>query len=217
MRRLIVNTFLSVDGVMQAPGGPDEDREGGFEAGGWSVNYWDDMMGGIITEWTVGAGALLLGRKTYEIFAAHWPRVEGDDPVARTLNSVPKHVASRTLKEVSWNNSALIKGDVGEAVAALKQEDGAEIQVHGSGDLAQTLIRHDLVDEFCLWTFPVVIGRGKRLFGGGALPAALRLTDSRSSSTGVVINTYRRAGAIQYGTFEIDEQQETSKLWKDRS
>ena len=213
MRKLVVGTFLTVDGVMQAPGGPDEDRERAFAHGGWSVNYWDDVMGRIITDWTLQAGALVLGRKTYEIFAAHWPGVSGDDPVAATLNSVPKYVASRTLDEVTWNNSTLVKGDVAEAIAALKEEAGAEIQVHGSGDLAQTLIEHDLVDEYRLWVFPIVLGQGKRLFARGAVPAALKLVDTTISSTGVAIHTYERADAIEYGSFEVDVQGQTSKLW----
>src|SRR5215210_4111494 len=181
MGKLVVGTFVTVDGVMQAPGGPDEDREGGFEHGGWSFNYWDDVMGQRIVEATLRAGALLLGRKTYEIFAAHWPRVGDDDPVAAKLNSVPKHVASRTLDEVTWNNSSLIQGDVAEAVGALKQEPGDEIQVTGSGDLIQTLLDHDLVDEFRLWVFPVVLGEGKRLFAGGTIPAALKVVDTTGS------------------------------------
>ena len=179
MRKLVVGTFLTVDGVMQAPGGPDEDREGGFNHGGWSVNYWDDVMGQIIVESTLQAGALLLGRKTYDIFAAHWPLVSGDDPVAAKLNSMPKYVASRTLDEVTWNNSTLIRGDVAEAVAELKGQPGGEIQVTGSGDLIQTLIEHDLVDEYRLWVFPVVLGEGKRLFATGAVPAALNWSTRR--------------------------------------
>ena len=167
MRKLVVGTFVTIDGVMQAPGGPDEDREGGFEHGGWSVNYWDDLMGETIVGQTQQAGALLLGRKTYEIFAAHWPHVSGDDPIAAKLNSMPKYVASRTLKEVTWNNATLIEGDVAEAVAKLKEEPGGEIQVTGSSDLIQTLIENDLVDEYRLWVFPVVVGEGKRLFGHG--------------------------------------------------
>ena len=214
MRKLVVGTFLTVDGVMQAPGGPDEDREGGFQHGGWSVNYWDDVMGQIIVEATLQAGALLLGRKTYEIFAAHWPRVSDDDPIAAKLNSMPKYVASRTLDEVTWNNSTLIEGDVAEAVAALKGQPGDEIQVTGSGDLIQTLIEHDLVDAYRLWVFPVVLGEGKRLFARGTAPAALKLVDTKTSSTGVAIHTYERAGAIQYGSFAVDEEGGTSALWE---
>jgi dihydrofolate reductase len=205
MRKLVVGTFLTVDGVMQAPGGPDEDREGGFEHGGWSVNYWDDVMGQLITASTLQAGALLLGRKTYEIFAGHWPHVGGDDPVAAKLNSVPKYVASRTLNEVTWNNSTLIEGDVAEAVAGLKNEPGAEIQVTGSGELIQTLMEHDLVDEYRLWVFPVVVGEGKRLFARGAIRAALKLVETKTSTTGVAVHTYERAGELQYGSFALEQ------------
>jgi dihydrofolate reductase len=205
MRKLVVGTFVTVDGVMQAPGGPDEDREGGFEHGGWSFHYWDDVMGQLIVEWTLQAGALLLGRKTYEIFAAHWPRVGGDDPVAAKLNSVPKYVASRTLDGVTWSNSTLIQGDVAEAVAKLKDEPGDEIQVTGSGELVQALIEHDLVDEYRLWIFPLVLGEGKRLFARGTIPAALRLVDTKTSTTGVAIHTYERAGEVQYGSFALDQ------------
>ncbi|MEX1254083.1 MAG: dihydrofolate reductase family protein [Dehalococcoidia bacterium] len=214
MRTLVVGTFLTVDGVMQAPGGPDEDREGGFDQGGWSVNYWDEQMGQLITEQTLKAGALLLGRKTYEIFAAHWPKVSDDDPVAAKLNSLPKYVASRTLDAAPWNNTTLIQGDVAAAVAALKEQPGGEIQVTGSGDLIQTLLEHDLVDEYRLWVFPVVVGGGKRLFAGGALPGAMKLVDTMISSTGVAVHTYERAGAIQHGTFEVDEAGETAELWR---
>jgi dihydrofolate reductase len=214
MRKLVVGTFLTVDGVMQAPGGPDEDREGGFEHGGWSVNYWDETMGQIIVESTLQAGALLLGRKTYDIFAAHWPHVGDHDPIAAKLNSMPKYVASRTIDKVTWNNSTPIKGDVAGAVAALKQQAGGEIQVTGSGDLIQTLIEHDLVDEYRLWVFPVVLGEGKRLFARGAIPAALKLIDTKTSSTGVAIHTYQRAGAVRFGSFEVDEQGEAAALWK---
>jgi len=213
MRKLVVGTFITVDGVMQAPGGPDEDREGGFEHGGWSVNYWDDVMGQIITESTLQGDALLLGRKTYEIFAAHWPKVGGDDPIAAKLNGMPKYVASRTLGEVTWNNSTLIEGDVARAVAELKEQPGGAIQVTGSGDLIQTLMEHDLVDEYQLWVFPVVLGEGKRLFARGAMPAALKLVDTKTASTGVAIHTYERAGAIPYGTFEVDVQGKAEALW----
>lgn len=213
MRKLVVGTFLTVDGVMQGPGGPDEDREGGFEHGGWSVNYWDDVMGQLITESTLQGDALLLGRKTYEIFAAHWPNVGGNDPIAAKLNSVPKYVASRTLKEVTWNNSTLIQGDVADAVAKIKAQPGGDIQVTGSGELIQTLMEHDLVDEYQLWVFPVVLGEGKRLFARGALPAALKLADTKTSTTGVAIHTYRRAGAIEFGSFEVDEAGEAAALW----
>jgi dihydrofolate reductase len=213
MRKLVVGTFLTVDGVMQAPGGPDEDRDGGFGHGGWSVKYWDEAMGQRITETTLRGGALLLGRKTYEIFAAHWPKVGGDDPIAAKLNGMPKFVASRTLDKVTWNNSKRIEGDVAEAVAALKEQPGDEIQVTGSGDLIQTLIQHDLVDEYQLWIFPIVLGDGKRLFAGGAVPSALKLVDTQTSSTGVAIHAYERAGAIEYGSFEVEKEGEAAALW----
>jgi dihydrofolate reductase len=203
--RLVVGTFLSVDGVMQAPGGPEEDPSGGFTHGGWTFPHWDDAMGQIIDEWTQQADALLLGRKTYEIFAAHWPHVSDDDPIAAKLNSVRKYVASTTLDRLEWNNSTLINGDVAEEIAKLKSEPGGEIQVLGSGGLIQTLMRHDLVDEYRLWVFPVVLGSGKRLFGDEATPRGLRLIDTRTSSTGVVIHRYERAGEVEHGSFALDQ------------
>jgi dihydrofolate reductase len=207
MRKLVVSTFMSLDGVMQAPGGPEEDPSDGFTHGGWSVNYWDDTMGQAMDEAFGQPFELLLGRKTYEIFAAHWPQIT-DDPAADKLNSVPKHVASTTLDRVEWNNSTLINGNVAEQVATLKDQPGPEIQVHGSWDLIQTLLKHDLVDEFRLWIFPVLIGSGKRLFGEGTIPSGLRLVDTKTSSTGVVIATYERAGTIDYGSFALDEPTE---------
>ena len=205
MRKLVVIAFVSLDGVMQAPGGPEEDPTGGFEHGGWAANYWDDDM-------LAGMGApaepydLLLGRGTYEIFAAHWPYAEG--PVADLLNGAAKHVASTTLDRVDWNNATLISGDVRAYVAALKRSDGPELQVHGSPGLIQTLLRHDLVDEFRVWTFPLVIGTGKRLFGDGTVPAALTLVDNEVTATGVTVGTYRPAGAIEPGSFEFEEPTE---------
>jgi dihydrofolate reductase len=204
MRILAVNSFISLDGVMQSPGGPDEDPAGGFTHGGWGVNYFDDEMMGRIAE--SGPYELLLGRGTYEIFAAHWPFDEG--PIADHLNGTRKHVASSTLKQLEWKNSTLITGDVAEYVAELKRRDGPEIQVHGSPGLIQTLLRHDLVDEYRLWIFPVVIGTGKRFFGDGAIPAAMKLVDSKVSGTGVTINVYERAGDIDAGSFEFDEPTE---------
>jgi dihydrofolate reductase len=203
MRKLSVNTFVSLDCVMQAPGGPEEDPSGGFTHGGWSVNYWDDTMMAAMGDYMGKPFELLLGRKTYEIFAAHWPHVS-DDPFADVLNAAPKHVASRTLDKTEWQNSTLIEGDVAGYVSTLKEQPGPEIQVHGSGDLIQTLLEHDLSDEFRIWTFPVLLGTGKRLFAGGAIPAGLRLVDSKVSSTGVVISTYERAGAIDYGSFALE-------------
>jgi dihydrofolate reductase len=204
MRKLAVNTFVSLDGVMQAPGGPDEDPTGGFEHGGWGVTYMDEEMMGQVAEF--GPYELLLGRGTYEIFAAHWPYDEG--PIADQLNSTRKHVASTTLERVDWSNSTLIEGDVAEYVEALKREDGPEIQVHGSPGLIQTLLKHDLIDELRVWIFPLVLGSGKRLFGDGTVPAALKLVDSKVSKTGVALNTYERAGDIDTGSFEFDEPTE---------
>ena len=201
MRKLAVNTLMSLDGVMQSPGGPDEDPTGGFTHGGWGAPYFDEEMMQRVAE--SAPYELLLGRGTYEIFAAHWPYDEG--PIADQLNSTRKHVASTTLKEIDWNNSTLIKGDVAEYVATLKSQDGPEIQVHGSPGLVQTLLEHDLIDEYRLWMFPVVIGTGKRFFGAGAIPAALKLVDSKVSKTGVTINVYERAGDINPGSFEFDE------------
>src|SRR5687767_12225231 len=164
MRKLVVGTFLTLDGVMQAPGGPDEDREGGFRHGGWLVPYFDEQFGEIMTEWTNRAGAFLLGRKTYEMFANSWPKsTDPADETATALNTRPKFVASRTLDQLAWNNSHLLKGDVAEEVAKLKAQAGDEIQLHGSGVLLQTLFKHDLVDTLRIWQFPVVLGTGKRL------------------------------------------------------
>jgi dihydrofolate reductase len=212
MRILAVNTFMSLDGVMQAPGGPDEDPTGGFELGGWAANYFDDEMMGQVAE--SGPYELLLGRGTYEIFAAHWPYDEG--PIADQLNSTRKHVASTTLERADWNNSTLIEGDVAEYVHTLKSHDGPEIQVHGSPGLIQTLLKHDLIDEYRLWIFPVVIGKGKRFFGDSASPAALELVDSKTSKTGVTINTYRPAGEIDTGSFEFDEPSEAEVARRQR-
>jgi dihydrofolate reductase len=208
MRKLVVSTFLTLDGVMQGPGGPEEDRSGGFTHGGWSVNYWDDVMGQVMGEAMARPSDLLLGRKTYEIFAAHWPHVT-DDPVADKLNSATKYVASRTLAQVDWTNSTLLAGDTAGAVSTLKDDSGPEIQVHGSSNLIQTLLEHDLVDEFRLMIFPLVLGTGKRLFDGGTIPRGLRLVDSKTSTTGVVITTYEREGGIDYGSFALAEATET--------
>ena len=199
MRTLTVNTFLTLDGVMQAPGGPREDDDGGFAHGGWSVNYWDDRMGEVMGEALSRPFDLVLGRRTYDIFAAHWPRAT--DETARPLNAATKYVASRGRPALDWPTSVLIEGDVAAGVAALKRTDGPELQVHGSGDLLQTLIRHGLVDRYRLWIFPVVIGSGKRLFGDGAMPAGLRLVDSKISSTGVIMGVWEPAGELTTGSF----------------
>jgi dihydrofolate reductase len=206
--KLTVGTFVTLDGVMQAPGGPEEDRSGGFEHGGWLVPFFDDRMMHVMTEWIRGVDGLRLGRKTYEIFAAHWPYVTGDDPIAAKFNSVRKYVASRTLDRVDWNNSTLIKGDVVEGIKKLKREPGNELQVHGSGELIQTLLKHDLIDAFRLWTFPVLLGTGKRLFANGTVPARLRLVETQTSSTGVVLHVLESAGRLEYGSFALEQPTE---------
>src|SRR5919204_3233604 len=183
MRKLVVNTFTTLDGVMQAPGGPEEDPTGGFEHGGWSAGYWDETMGQWMGEFMGKPFDLVLGRKTYEIFAAHWPHAR-DEPGAEQLNTATKYVASRTLESADWENSQLLEGDVADAIAWLKEQDGPELQVHGSSNLIQTLLQHNLIDEFRVWIFPVVLGRGKRLFGDGTVPAGLELLDSKTSTTG---------------------------------
>jgi dihydrofolate reductase len=204
MRILAVNTFMSLDGVVQAPGGPDEDPTGGFTHGGWGVPYFDDEMMREVAE--SAPYELLLGRGTYEIFAAHWPYDEG--PIADRLNGTRKHVASTTLDRVEWNNSTLITGDVAGYVADLKRQDGPEIQVHGSPGLIQTLLKHGLIDEYRLWIFPVVVGTGKRFFGEGTIPAALKLVSSKVSKSGVTINVYEPAGDVGTGSFEFEEPTE---------
>jgi dihydrofolate reductase len=206
VRELIVNTFLTLDGVMQAPGGPEEDPSGGFEHGGWSFGYWDEQMQKAMGESMSKPFDLVLGRKTYEIFAAHWPY--SDDPAAEPLNRAAKHVASTTRDELEWENSKLIEGDVPERVRALKEEDGPELQVHGSANLIQTLLEHGLIDEFRLWIFPLVLGEGKRLFDGGTLPAGLELATSQVSSTGVIIATYRSGAQIKGGSFAAETPSE---------
>ncbi|GAA1314818.1 dihydrofolate reductase family protein [Saccharothrix xinjiangensis] len=198
MRTLLVTAFVSVDGVVQAPGGPDEDRDGGFAHGGWAVPHLGPEVVEAVAELITRADALLLGRRTYEVFAESWPLAADDDPIGAKLNAVPKHVASRTLTEVTWRNSALLTGDVADAVAALKRDGDGEVQVHGSGDLVQTLLAHDLVDEFHLVVLPVLVGSGKRLFGAGTAPAALRPV--RTVALGnAVATTYARAGGLEYG------------------
>jgi len=206
MRKLVVNTFVTLDGVMQAPGAPEEDTSGGFTEGGWSVTQWDDTMGEEMGAFMSKPFDLVLGRGTYEIFAAHWPY--SDEPAAEPLNNATKYVASTTLESVDWQNSQLIEGDVPAGIQRLKEEDGPELQVHGSAGLIQTLLEHGLVDEFRVWIFPVLIGSGKRLFGDGTVPAGLRLTDSKTSSSGVIIASYEPAGELPKGSFALEEPTE---------
>jgi dihydrofolate reductase len=203
MRKLIVSTFLTLDGVMQAPGGPEEDESDGFAYGGWSVNYWDDMMGQVMGEAMSVPFDLVLGRTTYDLFAAYWPHAT-DDQGAKPLNDATKYVVSRGRPTLEWSRSVLDDGDAAEGIEKLKQEDGPELQVHGSGNLVQTLMRHNLVDQYRLWVFPLVIGSGKRLFADGTIPAALKLVDSKVSTTGVVIGTYEPAGEIVTGSFALE-------------
>ncbi len=202
MRKLVVLTFITLDGVMQAPGGPEEDPSGGFKFGGWIAGYWDDFLGDVMAKQMAGPFDLLLGRKTYEIFAAFWPYVKSDNPdyhIAGKFNSTKKYVASRTLKKLDWNNSMLIEGDIAQEIKMLKEQNGPELQVHGSGNVIQTLLKNDLVDEFRLKIFPITLGTGKRLFADGTIPAGLRLIDSRTSTTGVIVATYERAGDVKTG------------------
>jgi dihydrofolate reductase len=199
MRELIVLTFVTLDGVMQAPGGPEEDPSNGFEHGGWVAGLWDDELGAAMGESMSPPFDLVLGRLTYELFAGFWPHT--DAPGAEELNAATKHVASTTLKELEWQNSKLIEGDVPEAVRALKQEDGPELQVHGSGNLTQTLLEHGLIDEFRLKIFPLMLGTGKRLFDGGTVPAGLEVASSRVLSSGVIVANYRTGPQIEYGSF----------------
>lgn len=207
MRKLVVGTFLTLDGIMQAPGGPDEDRDGGFPHGGWLVPYFDDEFLSIMTAWTLQAGAFVLGRKTYEMFAASWPNAtDPADETAAAPNTRPKYVASRTLTTLGWQNSRLLSGDAAAAVARLKTEAGGELQVHGSGGLLQTLFQHDLVDTLRLWHFPVVLGTGKRLFGSGTVPRSFRLVEQRQIGTGAVLHVYDRAGGLRYGEVEVGQE-----------
>lgn len=194
MRKVVVSEFLSLDGVMQAPGGPEEDTEGGFAHGGWQMPYFDEVAGNAVSEGIAATDAFLLGRKTYEIFAAYWPSAdaeETEEEFVNTMNRMTKYVASETLDEVEWQNSTLIKGDVAEEVATLKQQSGKNIQVMGSGDLVQTLMQHDLVDEYQLMIHPVVLGSGKRLFRDASDTTALRLVNTKTTTTGVIILTYQ--------------------------
>ena len=222
MRKIIVNTFITLDGVMQAPGGPEEDPTGGFEYGGWSVNYWDEMMAKVIMDEVMAKPFdLLLGRKTYDIFAAHWPFVKNDPDklnamVADRLNSARKYVVSKTLAKADWENSMLIKDDAVKEIMELKKQDGPEIQVHGSGNLIQTLLKNDLIDEFRVWTFPLTIGTGKRLFDEGTIPVGLKLLDCKISTTGVSIATYKGSGKIKTGSLALKNPTEAELIRRKR-
>lgn len=198
MRKLIVLTFVTLDGIMQAPGGPEEDPSSNFTYGGWTVPYFDEFLGEVMTEQMSQPFDLLLGRKTFEIFASYWPQHEEEGP---GINNATKYVASHTLTEHDWKKTVFLRGDVPEEIKKLKEQDGPDLQVHGSGNLIQTLLEHDLVDEFWLKIFPITLGSGKRLFSQGTIPAAFTVTDSKTSPLGVIVATFKRAGDVQTGSF----------------
>lgn len=198
MRKIIVLTFVSLDGVMQAPGGPEEDTSDGFKFGGWTFPYFDEFGGEVMGEQMSHPFDLLLGRKTYDIFAAYWPKQTGD--IAAPLNKATKYVVSASSPKLDWEKSVLIEGDVVQKLKDLKQTDGPMLQVHGSGKLIQTLLKNDLVDELWLKTFPITLGSGKRLFAEGTIPAAFELTESKASPSGVIFANYTRAGEVKTGT-----------------
>ena len=208
MRRLIVSAFASLDGVVQSPGGPDEDPTGGFTLGGWMFAYADAGMDISASGFDGKDRELVLGRRTYEIFAAYWPYQPHDHPIAKTLNAARKHVASRTLTALHWSNAALLHGDVVSAITALKADAGLDLQVIGSATLVQTLQAASLIDEYNVWTFPLVLGRGKRLFETTAKPSALRLVGAQTSTTGIVMSTYVPGGDIQSGSVASAEPSE---------
>ena len=208
MRKLIVSAFASLDGIMQAPGGPEEDPTGGFAPGGWMFGYADESMDFSASGFDGKDRELVLGRRTYQIFEAYWPYQSDDHPIAKTLNAAKKYVASRTLTMLHWNNSTLLHGDVISAIIALKAQPGPHRQMIGSGNLIQTLQAASLIDEYNVRTRPVVLGRGKRLFSEAAKPSALRLVRAQISTTGVVMSTYVPGGEIQPGTFPSAEPSE---------
>lgn len=204
MSKLIATTFLSLDGVYQGPGGTEEDPSGGFDLGGWVTPFYEEGMADLAEEWISRARAFLLGRRTHDIFAAHWPKVtDPADPLASRLNGLPKHVVSRTLTTSPWSGASIVDGDVVESVRELKSKPGGEIQVHGSGALMQTLIAHDLVDEYRLWLFPVVLGKGRRLFPDGVLPKKFEHVESRHTAAGVTVLVLRPAGNPEFDTFRL--------------
>jgi len=198
MRKIIVLTFITLDGVMQAPGGPNEDTSGGFKYGGWTVPYFDEFLGNVMTEQMSQPFDLLLGRKTFEIFASYWPHHEEE---GAGINEATKYVASLTRTSHEWKKSVFLSGNVVDEIKKLKEQDGPDLQVHGSGELIQTLLQYDLVDEFWLKIFPVTLGVGKCLFDKGTIPAAYALVDSKTSPSGVIIATLKRAGEVKTGSF----------------
>ncbi|MER9943659.1 dihydrofolate reductase family protein [Mesorhizobium sp. M0092] len=217
MRKIIAATFVSLDGVMQAPGGPHEDPVGGFKFGGWTFHYWDDVMGAAMGETFSKPFALLLGRKTYDIFAAHWP-YQKNDRIADSFNAVTKYVATHRPDTLSWQNSQPLGSDVVATLRRMKQEDGPDLLIQGSSELIQTLLANDLIDEISLLIFPLVLGKGKKLFGSGTIPAAFKLTRSQASTTGVIMASYERSGEIKTGSFATEQPSEAEierrKNWK---
>ncbi len=208
MRKLVVLSFITLDGVMQAPGGHEEDSTDGFKYGGWVAGYFDEFLGKVMVRQMSKPFDLLLGRKTYEIFAAHWPYVKNEDPIAAGINNAKKYVASKTLTKLDWKNSELIQGDVAKEVKKLKEQDGPEIQVHGSGNLIQTLLMHHLVDELWLKIFPLTLGMGKRLLAEGTIPVGFKLLESEISPSGVIVASYARAGEVKTGSFALEKPTE---------
>lgn len=198
MRKIIVLEFVTLDGVMQAPGGPEEDTSDDFQYGGWTVPYFDDFAGKIMAEQMKGEYDLLLGRKTYEIFAGYWPQHTDEWP---QVNEITKYVVTKTIKNPTWENTVVIKDDVVEAIKRIKGKDGPVLQVYGSGNLVQTLLKYDLVDELWLKIFPITLGSGKRLFAEGTIPAAFTLVESQASPKGVIFASYKRAGEVKTGSF----------------
>lgn len=201
MRKIVVLTFVSLDGVMQAPGGPEEDTSSGFKFGGWTVPYWDEFSGNIMSEQLGVPFDLLLGRKTYDIFAPYWPKQDPAGYVAAPFNKATKYIVSNHQPKLTWEKSVLIEGEVVDKLKDLKQQDGPMLQVHGSGKLIQTLLKHNLVDELWLKTFPVTLGPGKRLFAEGVMPVSFELMESKTSPKGVIFANYKRSGAVKTGSF----------------
>jgi len=216
MRKIIAATFVSLDGVMQAPGGPEEDPVGGFSFGGWTFHYFDEVGGAAMNELFSKPFALLLGRRTYDIFAAYWPYQK--DPIADAFNPATKYVATHRPDTLTWQNTQWLGPDIVAALRRLSQEDGPDLLIQGSADLIQTLLANGLIDEIRLMIFPLVLGKGKRLFGDDAMPAAFKLAKSQTSSTGVIIATYERAGKIEVGSFVTGEpsaaELERRRNWK---
>ena len=197
---LTTTTFLSIDGVYQGPGGKEEDTSGGFDRGGWLVPHFDDETGAFMVETFGKVEAFLLGRRTYDIFAASWPaNTDPDDPIASRLNGLRKHVASRTLQDPEWNNTTVLEGDAAQAIRDLKAQPGGELQVHGSGELIRFLLDNELIDRMNLLVFPVVVGKGKRLFADNGLDTRMVLEESRTTPSGVTISAFRPSGRLEYG------------------